>query len=301
MSAVQHKEAVEQAVTSYKRKKAALDNCVTKKQNARSLKVKIQLLEDSLKDLNVAHTSWVSKGKFDAATLAAETYSSEWLSKTWDEVDELVDRANVLIEGEELLTAEQPLTKTQKLSLLRKQMETLQRDVTNELDSLSTNTAVEKLNTSTHAVYAGMLSKVQVQLQTTYGELSKSILTLSGADFDEDVKKHEDFRQLEQKRFLDVQVKLAKLAPDSSQAKSPPIRAAVQMEKCTAPTFSGRTIEYPEFKQSWCKIAGTVWDDANQIEQMKQKVDVYTKKIVSRCSNMKTEGQNSSHQPPHAS
>ena len=127
----QLKDALDQSVTNFKQKRVALDNCIKKKRNARSLKVKIQSLEDSLKDLNVAHTSWVSKGKFDAATLAAETYSSEWLSQTWDDVDELMDAANELIEGEEMLNTEQPLSKAQKLSLLRKQMETLQLGITN--------------------------------------------------------------------------------------------------------------------------------------------------------------------------
>ena len=55
----------------------------------------------------------------------------------------------------------------------------------------------------------------------------------------------------------------------------------MEMEKCKAPSFEdGKTINYPGFKRSWCKVAGTVWDDANQIEQLKQKVDEYTKKIL---------------------
>ena len=58
------------------------------------------------------------------------------------------------------------------------------------------------------------------------------------------------------------------------------------MEKCKAPTFTGRTIDYPEFKRAWCKVAAIAWDDGNQLEQMKQKVDSYTKKIVSRCKDM---------------
>ena len=58
------------------------------------------------------------------------------------------------------------------------------------------------------------------------------------------------------------------------------------MEKCKAPTFRGKTIEYLEFKRGWSKIAGAFWDHANQIEQMKYKVDDYTKKIISQCTDM---------------
>ena len=52
------------------------------------------------------------------------------------------------------------------------------------------------------------------------------------------------------------------------------------------PTFSGKTIEYPEFKKSWKKVAGAHWDDDNQLEQMKFKVDPHTKLILSRCKDM---------------
>ena len=58
------------------------------------------------------------------------------------------------------------------------------------------------------------------------------------------------------------------------------------MEKCKAPSFTGRTIEYPEFKRSWCKVVGTRWDDDNQLEQMKRKVDMHTRKIIQRCNDM---------------
>ena len=177
----------------------------------------------------------MSKGKIDATTLAAEAYSREWLAKTWDEVDDLMDQANEIIAKEEEGSAVPTLSNANRLSLLRKQMETLQSNITNELNSLTTNTCVhtKAINSSTHTIYTEMLSNVSKQL-TVFGELSNSILTLSGVDFEKDLVSHEEFRQKEQKRVLDVQVKLAKLVPD----------------------------------------------DANQIEQLKQKVDEYTKKIL---------------------
>jgi hypothetical protein len=53
------------------------------------------------------------------------------------------------------------------------------------------------------------------------------------------------------------------------------------MEKCKGPRFSGRTIDYPEFKRGWMKVAAAHWDDDNQVEQMKFKVDVHTKVVLS--------------------
>ena len=60
----------------------------------------------------------------------------------------------------------------------------------------------------------------------------------------------------------------------------------IEMEKSKAPTFSGRTIDYPEFKRGWQKVAGVCWEDSNQVEQIKFKVDSETKRIISRCSTM---------------
>ena len=58
------------------------------------------------------------------------------------------------------------------------------------------------------------------------------------------------------------------------------------MEKSKAPTFSGKTIDYPELKRGWKKVAGVYWEDSNQVEQIKFKVDSETRRIISRCNIM---------------
>ena len=58
------------------------------------------------------------------------------------------------------------------------------------------------------------------------------------------------------------------------------------MEKSKAPSFTGKTIDYPEFKRGWAKVAAVHWDDGNQVEQIKYKVDSDTKQLISRCSTM---------------
>ena len=86
----QLKDALDLSVVEYKRSKSALSKSLQNAPTTRSLKLKVKQLEDLLKELNAAHTSWVSKGKFDAPTLAAETYSNEWLEQVWEEVGRLV-------------------------------------------------------------------------------------------------------------------------------------------------------------------------------------------------------------------
>ena len=43
---------------------------------------------------------------------------------------------------------------------------------------------------------------------------------------------------------------------------------------------------YPEFKRGWNNVAGVVWDDGNQVEQIKLKVDNDTRRIITRCKTM---------------
>ena len=81
-----------------------------------------------------------------------------------------------------------------------------------------------------------------------------------------------------------MQVALARHTPSSGLStevvkEAPSKKSRVEIEKCKVPTFSGNTIDYPEFKKSWQKVAGAYWDDDSQLEQMKFKVDHYTKLI----------------------
>ena len=57
--------------------------------------------------------------------------------------------------------------------------------------------------------------------------------------------------------------------------------------KSKARVFSGRTIDYLEFKRGWQKVAGVFWHNANQVEQIKLKVNEETRRIIARCNSMK--------------
>ena len=58
------------------------------------------------------------------------------------------------------------------------------------------------------------------------------------------------------------------------------------MEKCKAPSFTGKTIDYPEFKRAWIKTAGIAWSDDNQVQQIKLKIDNESRQIITRCKTM---------------
>ena len=266
------------------------------KNNTRTLNTKLQNLEDALAKTNVAHTSWVSKAELTSEQLADEQFSSEWLESQWDAVSLLRDKVEEILEiaTEEVKVPTQ--TTQQKLAIYDKQMESLQMDITSEIDNIFNKTSENTLNSAAHKRYDEMLKSLKIRLQQPYAELSEKILALVKQDeFPEKLNDHEHFRQTQQQKLLVIQLQLADNAPipeaSSSYTTPNPISTriatrGIEMEKSKAPTFSGRTIEYPGFKRGWKKVAGVVWDDSNQVEQIKLKVDVDSKRIIERCNSM---------------
>ena len=253
------KDALVQSYTTFKRNKAALSRAVENANtrefaSMRSLKLKINALEESLNIVNASHTSWISKAEFPTEALAAEAYSNEWLEGLWEEVDNLCDKGNEIIHHIETASDPPSLQADQKTFILEEQMKSLQLSICNEIDILTSNTSVENLATPSHAVYTDMTTRVGNQLNGPFRDLSKSILDLSGANLQDVVTNHEQFHQVQHKRLLDVQINLAKLAPSSTDLNSVAVPNAVstgsvstrtrtvEMEKCKAPTFSGMTI-----------------------------------------------------------
>ena len=181
-------------------------------------------------------------------------------STIWEEADVLCDKATDIIHASESASEPPALTQGNKLLILHKQMDSLKLSITNEIDALSTNTKDDKLSLASQAVFSDMTDKVASQLESSFNELSLSILNISGTDAARTIDEHENFKQTQQKRLLDVRVQLAKLAVSAEKAAPAPAAPtqptatvssrSVEMEKCKAPTFSGRTIDYPEFKRS---------------------------------------------------
>ena len=102
-------------------------------------------------------------------------------------------------------------------------------------------------------------------------------------NLDKRLQELESFRQKHMSSVVAIELKLGEA---SASVSSSATVKGVEMEKSKAPTFSGKTIDYPEFKRGWKAVAGKVWEDSNQVEQLKLKVDAETRKTITRCKTM---------------
>ena len=152
------KEDLDHAVTTYKCSKSVIDRTLTSKDvvNERTLNNKMKSLNDALSALNIAHTSWVSKGEFTEEQLNSETYSNVWLENEWLEVSEIQDRVD------EKLPASSPPVQPidQKLVMYLKQMESLELDITSKIENLQSK-IVSASSMPTIQVYSTMISELK--------------------------------------------------------------------------------------------------------------------------------------------
>ena len=284
----QLKDVLESSLTSYKRHLSGLSRAIktTPVLNTRVLKSKIDLLDEALNTLNSAHTSWVSKVDLSAEDLSAQTFSNQWLEERWAEADTVLDEANIIVHAEEEKLAPPSLQHKQKLAVLEKQMRSLQVGIQNRIKTLLEQTSREAISSASHTVFSTMVEEVGKQLGGEFRNLSKQIVDSSGEKFEQITDEFEQFHQTQEKQILDIQLNLANNAPavNSATAAAPSVQPrsrSIEIEKVKVPEFSGKVIDYPEFKRGWQKVAGSHWDEDNQIEQMKFKVDPHTKQILS--------------------
>ena len=274
------KDELLHAITAYNCAKSGLSTAVEQK-SERALSVKLSKLEEALSRLNAAHTTWVAKSEFAPDALAAETHSPKWLKGVWTAHSILCDSAEEIISNISVASTPPTHNNNQKLSIYTKQMEALQHEISEKIDNL-TEKCKSSVSASSHKVYVDIMDSVISSLGARYEQLSQNILLLDSANLDIILKQHTEFQQQYNTKLLDLQIVLAEKAPGSAVVGSAVIGSAVdgssaiQMEKSKAPTFSGRTIDYPEFKRGWTKVAGKTWSDENQVEQIKLKVDEET-------------------------
>ena len=289
------KDALDLAYTTVKQNKSSLKKAVEKANiSTRTLQTKLNTFKESIAELNAAHTSWVSKSEFSEEDLAQQTCSNAWLEAIWEEADDLIDKATEILDTAADTFKEPLLQTSQKVLILQDQMEALRVTITNKLNVIEKEVVSVSLSTASHSNCTKLLDDVNTQLYEKFPELSKSIIELSGRDLEKVIEEHRTFHSAEEKRSLDFQVKLSTLTPivpvssqQMSQTTSTTVsRTRVKMEDSKAPTFNGDAIDYPDFKRGWLKVAATCWDEDNQIEQMKYKVDAHTKMIISRCQSM---------------
>ena len=180
-------------------------------------------------------------------------------------------------------------TNDQKLIIYKKQMETLQSDMSTQVINIKSKLSAESVPGS-QEVYAGMLSGIKDNLNGQFENLMQQILTLDVGNLQQNLDELELFRKNILSSISATELLLAEKVPSnpspSSHSSCSSVPRGVKMENSIAPTFSGNTIDYPEFKRGWNKVAGVAWDDGNQVEQIKLKVDAKTKRILTRCETM---------------
>ena len=296
MSIAALKEALDLSFVEYKQAKSRVTKALDSTRNERSLGNKMQQLADALSKLNIHHTIWVSKAGLTDDELAAEKFSTAWLEMVWEEVDVLQDKVDGLT-VQSLPRAE--LTTNESLSIACSQMDTVQSDVTTKLKQLLQKTAYPKdsdvsvISQSCISAYKEMLAGVKSDLENSFTTLADKIMLLDIDKTTDHCKVFEQFRREQLTIITQIQLRLAEATSKKEPVMMEPTATArptfksLEMEKSKAPTFSGKTLDFPEFKRSWQAIAGVYWDDANQVEQIKHKVDQKTRRIISRCGSMK--------------
>ena len=145
------KEALDKCITTFQFAKTALSNSLTTTEFAvseRTLVNKMKKVEETLHELNMAHTSWVSKSEFDDATLAAEKYSPSWLELIWQEVSTLQDKVDDRLSKHSAEIAPPIQTNKHKLIILSGQMETLQQDIRSKINELESEMEISANSTS---------------------------------------------------------------------------------------------------------------------------------------------------------
>ena len=288
----QLKDHLEAKFTNYKRHLNSLVRAVGEQgTSVRALKSKIETFESSLESLNAAHTSWVSKAEPSEEDLAAHAYSNQWLEQRWVEADQALDQANEILHALEDESKPKSLQPNQQMLIQNEKMTTLRASLELRIQQLVKETGVDSIPSSSHTIFSNMVADVKNKLNKDFRDLAKGIVESSAqTDISTVVRDFEKFCLEQENLILTIELNLAKSAPTtgaSNTVSSNVTRTrSIEMEKCKVPTFDGDTIAYPEFKRSWKKVAGSQWDDDNQLEQLKFKVDPHTRRIISRCNNM---------------
>ena len=286
------KEVLDAAVLEYKR-----CSVLTKKYlaatplNKRTVNSKMKMLSEAVTNLNKLHTSWVTKAGFSDEQLAAENYSSTWLESEWEAMDDIQNQVEAAL-SEDLPTQR---SEAQKLEICMKQMETLKLDIDSKTTNLTTELAAPTINSASLKLINDMLQDVKSSLNTDFTGLSKDIMSLDHTNVVNRCQEFEEFRRTQLSKVDTIGFQLAKKTPTPSSAPSSapvPLIKTMEMEKSKAPVFSGKTIDYPEFKRGWLKVAGVCWSDGNQVEQIKQKVDLDSRRIISQMEPLMSASSN---------
>ena len=167
----------------------------------------------------------------------------------------------------------------------------MQLDATSRLDMLvsKTDPKTHPLHASSLPAYEILLAESKQQLSVDVPSLTQSLCKVDPARSATYLSELELFKRANQPKILAIQLQLAdqlSVPPTPAPSHASAANKGIEMEKSKAPVFSGRTIDYPEFKRGWQKVAAVHWSDGNQVEQIKHKGDQETRKIITCCNTM---------------
>ena len=155
------KEALELSYVEFRQAKSRVNKALASTTNERSLVSKMQQLSDALTRLNVHHTAWVGKAGLTDDQLAAEKFSTSWLEKEWEEVDDLQDKVDELTVHSLPRTQ---LTTEESINIACNQMETVQSDISTKLKQLLQKTATPSKGSEASVVPISCISAYKEKL-----------------------------------------------------------------------------------------------------------------------------------------
>ena len=171
------RDNLDKCVTTFNYAKKVLAKIVSSDTvNERTLVNKMSKADEALEELNMAHTTWVSRADLPDDQLNQDKYSPSWLETLWDEYSDLQSLVDDKLSKLKPDTAPPVRTNDQKLQIWNKQMETLQLDIHTKISELTTRFSNDLAQGSVK-VYSEMLSSVKDNLGAKFLELMDSILS----------------------------------------------------------------------------------------------------------------------------
>ena len=179
----------------------------------------------------------------------------------------------------------------QQRDVFTKQLDSLQKSISSKLDKLlaktdSASTANLSLTPASQKILINLSDSVQHQSSSELSSISEQIMSLNSAGAVQTCTSIEEVRRSKEDDLVIILLRLADISTLATPVSPVASPRGVEMEKSRAPSFTGKTIDYPEFRRGWAKVAAVHWDDDNQVEQIKYKVDSATRRLISCCSTM---------------
>ena len=152
----------------------------------------------------------------------------------------------------------QTIKEDPQVHVLMEQLDSMNLDIASRLDNLliTLEPGNRKVSSASLEVYGDTLKGVQYSLKDDLSETVKQLMSLDQDNLVTPCNKFEHYKHVIQAKILQAKFHLAERLPLTSKpwAETPITHTQkhkIEMENSKVPTFSGRTIDYPEFTRGW--------------------------------------------------